>query len=256
MPVTSAPPWAALFDMDGVLIDNTDFHINAWLRFAQQHGVPLTKDQYLENINGRVSADAMAYVFGRTILPGELIVLTEEKEAIYRELYRPHLQPAPGLLTFLDALKAENVRLAMGTSAPESNVRFTLDGLNLRPYFDAVVDASMIHRGKPNPEIYLTAAKRVGVEPARCVVFEDALAGIEAGLRAGMAVVSVATTHTREELANTGAALIIDDFRGLTVEKIKKLLHRPGHRSGCTELRRDSQRFFSIFLCVSPCFSA
>ena len=210
--------------MDGVLIANTDFHINAWLQFAQRYGKPLTIGQYVEHINGRVSADAMAYVFQRPISPGELIGLTEEKEAIYRDLYYPHRQPTPGLLPFLDALKRANVRLAVGTSAPESNVRFILDGLPLRPYFDAVVDASMIKHGKPDPEIYRTAAKRVGVEPARCVVFEDALAGIEAGIRAGMAVVALATTHSRQELADTGAALIVDDFTGLTVERIQALL--------------------------------
>ena len=217
-------PWAALFDMDGVLIANTDFHINAWLQFARRHGHALTKDQYVEHINGRVSADAMAYVFQRPLAPGELITLTEEKEAIYRELYQPHLQPTPGLITFLDALKAQHVRMAVGTSAPESNVRFTLDGLPLRPYFDAVIDASMIQRGKPDPEIYLTAANRVGVDPARCVVFEDAFAGIEAGLRAGMAVVALATTHTRTELADTGAALLIDDFTQVTVEAVQALI--------------------------------
>ncbi|QMW06744.1 HAD family hydrolase [Spirosoma foliorum] len=225
MPDSSfAPTWAALFDMDGVLIDNSDFHINAWLQFAQQHNRPLTKDQYLENINGRVSADAMAYVFQRPISPGELIVLTEEKEAIYRELYRPHLQPAPGLLDFLTALKTQHVKLAVGTSAPESNVLFTLDGLPLRPYFDAIVDASMVHKGKPDPEIYLTAANRVGVEPARCVVFEDAFAGIEAGLQAGMKVIALATTHTRDELADTGASLIVEDFTQLTVEAVHALV--------------------------------
>ena len=221
---SSALTWAALFDMDGVLVDNTDFHVNAWLQFAQKHNRPLTKAQYVENINGRISADAMAYVFQRPISPGELIVLTEEKEAIYRELYRPHLQPAPGLLDFLGALKAQGVKLAVGTSAPESNVFFTLDGLPLRPYFDAVVDASMIHKGKPDPEIYLTAAQRVGVKPARSVVFEDAFAGIEAGLRAGMKVIALATTHTREELADTGASLIVDDFTQLTVEAVRALL--------------------------------
>ena len=217
-------PFAALFDMDGVLVDNTDFHVNAWLQFAQHHNRPLTKDQYVENINGRVSADAMAYVFQRPISPGELIVLTEEKEAIYRELYRPHLQPAPGLLDFLAALKAQGVKLAVGTSAPESNVLFTLDGLPLRPFFDTIVDSSMVKKGKPDPEIYLTAASRVGVVPARCVVFEDAFAGIEAGLRAGMKVIAVATTHTRDELVDTGAALIVDDFKQLTVDDVRELL--------------------------------
>lgn len=216
--------WAALFDMDGVLVDNTHFHVNAWLQFAHKYNRPLTKEQYVENINGHVSADAMAYVFDRSISAGELIVLTEEKEAIYRELYRPHLQPAPGLLTFLSALKEQQVRLAVGTSAPESNVRFTLDGLPLRPYFDAIVDAGMIQRGKPDPEIYLTAAKRIGVEPADCVVFEDALAGIEAGLRAGMKVVALATTHTHDELADKGASLIVDDFTQLTPDRVRALL--------------------------------
>ncbi|GAB3995725.1 HAD family hydrolase [Spirosoma daeguense] len=220
----AAASFAALFDMDGVLIANTNFHINAWLQFAHKHGRSLTIDQYVEHINGRVSADSMAYVFQRQISPGELIVLTEEKEAIYRELYRPHLQPTPGLIDFLDSLKAHNARLAVGTSAPESNVHFTLDGLSLRPYFDAIVDASMITHGKPDPEIYLTAAERVGLTPNRCVVFEDAFAGIEAGVRAGMIVIALATTHTRDELADTGATLIVDDFTQLTVESVQALL--------------------------------
>ena len=216
--------FAALFDMDGVLVDNTEFHINAWLQFARRHGFPLTKDQYVANINGRVSADAMAYVFRRPIIANELATLTEEKEQIYRELYAPYLRPTSGLLAFLDKLKAENIKLAVGTSAPVSNVDFTLDGLPLRPYFDAIVDAGMIRHGKPNPEIYLTAAQRLGIDPACCVVFEDALAGIEAGLRAGMSVVALATTHTHTELADTGAALIINDFTGLTVDGVRALL--------------------------------
>lgn len=217
-------PFAALFDMDGVLVENTAFHINAWLQFAQRHNFPLTTDQYVENINGRVSADAMAYVFRRPLLADELTAFTEEKEGIYRELYGPHLRPTTGLVPFLEALKAQDVRLAVGTSAPESNVRFTLDGLSIRSYFDAVVDAGMIRRGKPDPEIYLTAAERVGVDPAYCVVFEDALAGIEAGLRAGMKVVALTTTHTRAELADTGASLIVDDFTALTVDSVRALV--------------------------------
>ena len=217
-------PFAVLFDMDGVLVDNTNFHINAWLQFSQRHDHPITKDQYLENINGRVSADAMAYMFGRTVSNDELVEFTEEKEGIYRELYSQHLRPTTGLISFLDALKAENVRLAVGTSAPASNVLFTLDGLSIRSYFNAIVDSGMIRHGKPNPEIYLTAADRVGIDPARCVVFEDALAGIESGLRAGMTVIALATTHTHDELKNSGATLIVDDFTGLTVDTVRALV--------------------------------
>ncbi len=217
-------PWAVLFDMDGVIITNTDYHVKAWLSFSARHGHPLTLRQYMENINGRISADAMAYTFGRPVTDAELDRLTEEKEAVYRDLYAPYLKPTPGLVDFMTALKAAQVRLAVGTSAPQSNVDFTLDGLNIRSYFDAIVDASMISQGKPNPEIYLTAASRVGVDPARCVVFEDALAGIEAGLRAGMTVIAVATSHSRAELDHTGASLIVDTFADLTVEQVKTLI--------------------------------
>jgi len=217
-------PWAVLFDMDGVIVANTDFHVRAWIDFTARHNRPLTLPQYFENINGRTSADAMAYAFGRPVLTDELDRFTEEKEAVYRNLYAPHLQPTPGLIDFLDALKAAGVRLAVGTSAPEANVVFTLDGLGIRSYFDAIVDASMIKRGKPNPEIYLTAAARVGVPPNRCVVFEDAFAGIEAGVGAGMVVMAVATSHTRAELETTGASLIVDDFTDLTVARVAGLL--------------------------------
>lgn len=216
--------WAVLFDMDGVIVANTEYHVNAWLNFSARYNHPLTMPQYFENINGRTSADAMAYTFGRAVSGDELTELTEEKEAIYRDLYAPHLQPTPGLVHFLTALKAANVRLAVGTSAPQSNVLFTLDGLNIRHYFDAIVDAGMVTNGKPNPEIYLTAARRVGVEPGRCVVFEDAFAGIEAGVRAGMTVVAVATSHTRAELETTGASLIIDNFVNLTIEEVEQLI--------------------------------
>ncbi len=218
------PAFAALFDMDGVLVDNTDFHINAWIQFAHHNGLILTRQQYVDHINGHVSADSMAYVFGHPLSTTELAQRTEEKEEIYRTLYLPHRQPLTGLLDFLTAMQADGVPMAVGTSAPVSNIGFTLDGLALRPFFDTIVDASMVTHGKPDPEIYLKAADRLNRPPARCVVFEDAFAGIEAGLRAGMVVVALATTHTRAELATSGAALIIDNFVGLTPASIQQLL--------------------------------
>lgn len=210
--------------MDGVLVDNTDFHINAWIQFAHHNGLTLTREQYVEHINGHVSADSMAYVFGHPLSAAELETRTEEKEHIYRTLYLPHRQPLTGLLDFLTAMQAVGVPMAVGTSAPVSNIGFTLDGLALRPFFKTIVDASMVTHGKPDPEIYLKAAEQLNMDPARCVVFEDAFAGIEAGLRAGMVVVALATTHTRAELATSGAALTIDNFTGLTPASIEQLL--------------------------------
>ncbi len=203
---------AALFDMDGVLVDNAAYHQQAWGAFARRLGKPLGPNDYMLHINGRVAAAALNYLLGRAPQPADVQQCVDEVDGLYRELYRPHLAPTPGVLAFLDYLKKRGIRIAVGTSAPAINVGFTLDGLGIRSYFDTVVDATMVSRGKPDPVVYLTAANRLGVEPAHCVVFEDALSGIEAGCRAGMAVVALATTHTPAQLADSGAALIISDF--------------------------------------------
>ncbi|GAA4404388.1 beta-phosphoglucomutase family hydrolase [Nibrella viscosa] len=223
----STQPIAALFDMDGVIVDNHRYHTDSWFQFVGRYGLSLTPEQYASYINGRVAADSLPYVFQRSLTPEELVTYTEEKEEIYREMYRANLQPTPGLISFLEELKHNQVPMAVGTSAPVSNISFTLDGIQVRSYFDTVVDASMITRGKPDPEIYLTAAERLGIPPERCVVFEDAFSGIEAGLRAGMRVVALATTHTREELTNTGASLIIADFREINFKQlIERVIER------------------------------
>ncbi len=215
---------AALFDMDGVLVDNHRYHADSWQRFAARHGHSITPDQYAQFINGRVAADSMPYVMQRPLQADELTALTEEKEAIYRDLYAPTLTPTPGLLNFLADLQAHNVPMAVGTSAPVNNIAFTLDGTGIHSYFMHVVDASMIQKGKPDPEIYLTAARRLGIPPTHCVVFEDAFSGLEAGLRAGMTVIALATTHTRDELQGTDAHLIVDDFTQLTYDQLLKLV--------------------------------
>lgn len=217
-------PIAALFDMDGVLVPNAAYHLKAWYVFAKNHGVALTEAGYMNHMNGHVAKDSLEFLFKRPLSADELHQYTEEKEAVYRDLYRPDLAPTPGLIPFLSTLKASDIRLAVGTSAPVSNIGFTLDGIQIRSYFEAIVDASMIERGKPDPQIYLKAAERVGVAPNRCIVFEDAFAGIEAGIRAGMKVVALATTHTRDELVDTGASLIIGDFSEINVEIISKLV--------------------------------
>lgn len=222
-------PIAALFDMDGVLVDNHRYHMDSWQQFAANYGRTITPSQYAQYINGRVAADSMPYVMQRTLTSDELTLLTEEKEATYRAMYLPALAPTPGLINFLTALRTHTIPMAVATSAPISNIAFTLDGTGIRSYFSTIVDASMIHRGKPDPEIYLAAAKQLGVSPERCVVFEDAFSGIEAGLRAGMAVVALATTHSRAELTTTKAQLIIDDFSHLTYEGMVELVEGHWH---------------------------
>ena len=204
----------AIFDMDGVVIDNYPFHFKAWMEFAQKHKFLLNAEIYRDKFNGKTNADLFTMLFGSPT-PEEMQKYADEKEGMYRELYLPHMTAHRGLVEFLISLRQNKIKIALGTSAPTSNVDFVLDRLNLRQYFDVIVDGTMVTKGKPDPEVYLSCANRLGLNPATCVVFEDSLAGLESGRRAGCKTVGVATSHQAWELKSHTDDIIVD-FRDKT----------------------------------------
>ena len=215
---------AIIFDMDGVIVDNHQYHLQSWLSFFERNGIHMTEVEYKEKVNGRVMHAILPKILGRSLSSDEIRRLGEQKEAEYRELYKADIQPTSGLIDFLQELQQKDIPRAIATSAPPSNVDFTLERTGLRAYFPVIVDDTMVTTGKPDPEVYLKSAEQLGMPPNRCVVFEDAILGIQAGKSAGMPVVALATTHTREELEATEADYIIDDFSGLTVERLQEVL--------------------------------
>lgn len=216
---------AALFDMDGVIVDNRDAHLRAFEVFAERHGIPDLDSQTLLPYFGSTNAVIMSHLFGRDDIPApEIERLSQEKEEIYRALYDPVMEPAPGLVDLLKAFKAQGVKTAVGSSAPRVNVDFVLRRCGIDRYFDAIASGSEIRHSKPDPEIYLLAAKKLGVQPAACVVFEDAFVGMEAARRAGAKVVAIASTFPPETIRQRGDFdLLIDSFRDMTAAKSEKL---------------------------------
>lgn len=208
---------AALFDMDGTLVDNTLAHMRAFEIFCARYGVTGWKEK-LSQAFGMGNDDIM-----RLIMPAELLrerglaSLAEEKEAIYREIYAPEIHPVEGLVPLLESLRAAGVRCAVGSSGCRANVDFVLEKCRIGEFFDARISGDRVTRCKPDPEIYLTAAAALGVTPADCVVFEDAKAGIESARRAGVGrVVALATTLPREVLEReTDADVIGETFADL-----------------------------------------
>lgn len=208
---------AALFDMDGTLVDNTLAHMRAFEIFCARYGVTGWKEK-LSQAFGMGNDDIM-----RLIMPAELIrerglaSLAEEKEAIYREIYAPEIRPVKGLVPLLESLRAAGVRCAVGSSGCRANVDFVLEKCRIEEFFDARISGDRVTRCKPDPEIYLTAAAALGMAPADCVVFEDAKAGIESARRAGVGrVVALATTLPREVLEReTDADVIGETFADL-----------------------------------------
>jgi beta-phosphoglucomutase len=210
-----------IFDMDGVIVDNHEYHYLAWQKLAAKRGVEITEEYYRLNMNGRTIDDLVKLVFQLDVSKEEARAIGMEKEEIYREVYREHRKPTKGLISFLKLAQDLEIPMIVGTSAPFQNVEFTLDGLDLRQYFLGVVDDSMVVNGKPNPEVYLKCAEAIDRKPENCVVFEDAILGIQAGKSAGAKVIGLATSHKREEIS---ADLIIDDFQDFTMQDVKAVL--------------------------------
>lgn len=213
---------AAIFDMDGVIADTNPYHTIAWREYYQRNGKPLSDEDFVRYVSGNHNRAIVRHLFdGRDLTDEEAYQLGDEKEALFRELYAPHLVPVPGLPEFLKALKAAGVKTAVGTSAPVENLDFVMEKLNLRPYFDVLLHEKLVSRPKPDPEIYQRAMALLGVLPTDSIIFEDSMTGIRAARAAGARVVGVATTHSPEELQAI-TDFVIRDFEGLTVEQFLK----------------------------------
>lgn len=189
----------AIFDMDGVVVDNHAYHFKAWIAFSEKYKFPLNEEIYREKFNGKTNADLFQMIFGN-LSSDQMKRYADEKEGMYKNLYREHMKAHTGLMDFLDYLKKNKIKIALGTSAPTDNVDFTLDTLKLRHYFEVIVDGPQVKKGKPDPEVYQLCAARLGLDSKNCVVFEDSLAGLESGKRAGCDIVGVATSHKAFEL--------------------------------------------------------
>jgi len=211
-----------LFDMDGVIVDNHVYHFQSWQKLAKKYSIEITDEFYRTQMNGRTFMGIIEVLFKENIDKEKGKEIAYQKEAIYRELYRPHLKPTSGLMAFLESVKSNGVPMVVGTSAPVENVDFTLDGLGIRSYFHGVVDDRAVTKGKPDPEVYLKCAESIDRDPQNCIVFEDAVSGIKAGKAAGAKVIALATSHKREELE---ADLIVDTFESINLEIIEELLN-------------------------------
>lgn len=212
---------AILFDMDGVVVDNLPYHVDAWLLYCEKNKIPLTREIFYKDLNGMNSKDTFEWLYKRSFSKEEIATMEEQKEEIYRAFYAPHRKPAQGLVEFLSQIKSEGIKTALATSAGQGNIDFTIDGIGLRDQFEVIVGGGEVEKGKPDPEIYLKAAQKLGVNPVNCWVIEDSMQGIKSGQAAGCRVVGITTSHTAQELAHTD--IQSKDFVGL-YDTLKKYL--------------------------------
>ena len=217
-----------IFDMDGVVIDSNPYHKTAWEKFLTGQGISFD-DQLFDNVlSGRTGPTSLRLIFGEDLSQEKLDLYLEEVDSNYQNILRQteDVRPIAGVHAFLDQLTQNGYRLALATSAPVLNIELGLEKLKLENTFEHIVGKVDVSHGKPHPEVYLTSLSLLGIAAENCIVFEDSKAGIQSARSAGIQVVGIASGHSREELLDEGVSMVVDDFTGLSPDKVLALIKK------------------------------
>jgi len=220
---------AVLWDMDGTLIDSEEFHWISWRDTMAREGIPITHEQFLSSF-GQRNDSILPQWLGAASTPERIAKLSSAKEELYRHLVRKDgILPLPGVASWVHRLHERGWLQAIASAAPRENINVILEALAITHLFQGIVSAEDVGRGKPDPEVYLTAASRVGVSPDRCIVVEDAIAGIEGARRAGMRSIGVSGNHR-----HLSADFVVRSLDLLDAEAFERLL-----QGSCCASRND-----------------
>lgn len=207
---------AFIFDMDGTMVDNMMVHHRAWQIKLAELGLEMELEEVRQTIHGK-NEEILARLFGERFTPEEFKRISWEKENAYRRQFISELKLIDGLPDFLQKVHSKDIPMGVGTAAPAENVNFVLDNIyGLRNYFQTVVHAGMVSKGKPDPQVFQMVAQGMGVPIEECLIFEDSPTGVETAHRAGCQVVVVTTTHSKEEFERFPNVLrFIDNYLNL-----------------------------------------
>ncbi|UCD02337.1 MAG: HAD family phosphatase [Promethearchaeota archaeon] len=217
--------YCVIFDMDGVLADTGSLHFESWVKMAKGISLEFTRELFNETF-GQQSPAIIRKLVGSEVDNNLVVKWANLKELYYRKMVKDKLTPLPGVIRIIKELKSEGFKLAVGSSGPPENVDLLLTKLKIKKYFNVVITAAEVEKGKPEPDVFLMAANYLNINPKNCIVIEDAPVGIEAAKRAGMLSVALTTTHDKEELLD--ANLVVSDLSNITISDIKKLLDIEG----------------------------
>jgi beta-phosphoglucomutase family hydrolase len=211
---------AVIWDLDGVIVDTAPYHFEAWRELAQKMGRDFTTEDFRQTFGMR-NDDIMRELFGTAIPHKKVETLVREKEEAFRLRIERNITPLPGVLPLLSSLREDGFKLALVSSTPLQNIQMIFSSLGIEGLFECLVSDSDVSKGKPDPEGFLLAARRLELEPRYCVVIEDAVAGVRAAKAAGMKCIAVTGTHPKESLAE--ADLVVDTLEAVNSRTIELL---------------------------------
>ena len=216
---------ALLFDMDGTMVDSMPAHARSWEVFTRRHGIAMPIAEVLRRTTGRNGVECIRELFGPEVGEDRALELIAEKERIYRDAFAREFREVAGFRRFARQALQRGLKLAVATAGDRNNIAFALERLELEQRPHAIVGGDEGIAGKPEPDLFVEAARRVGTPAAECIVFEDAPFGIEAARRAGMRAVAICTTHSAAELAGPHVIASAGDFEELMTKNFLESLH-------------------------------
>jgi HAD superfamily hydrolase (TIGR01509 family) len=230
-PASAGAPYLAIFDHDGVLVDSLAFHQDAWVELGRRTGLALTAE-FIHETFGMTNPSIFRRLLGDALDPAQMQRYSDLKEVCYRDLARGRIALMAGVSELLDGLSAAGVLLAIGSSGVRPNLDLTVESCGLSGRFAAIASLEDIERGKPDPQVFLVAARQAGVPPSRACVFEDAPVGIRAAKAAGMYAVGVTTTVPADALHAAGADEVVEHLGGYDVAALLRRLESGPRANG------------------------
>lgn len=216
---------AVIWDMDGTLVDTAELHFRAWKQLADSRGWPFSRQDF-DDTFGRRNPEIIHQLFGTQFSDADIAAIGAAKEDMYRAAARGGVQLLPGVRSLLEELQRAGFAQGIGSSAPRANLELILELTATRDIFQTVVAMEDTTRGKPDPQVFQIAAQRLGALPPRCVVIEDAVAGVQAACAGGMRCIAVTFVghHPAAKLRAAGADLVVDTLEQVNVAIVRELL--------------------------------
>ena len=208
-----------IFDMDGTIVDSLPYHHEAWRIFFEENKIEDFSEK-LKKYKGGGTLDLMKAVYGDIYSLEELKKMSDDKEVIFREIYKGNIVPIYGFIEFLEELKSKNILVGLASNAIKLNVDLTLMELGIYDQFNSIISGDEVNYGKPNPEMFNKTVNNFNINKANCLIFEDSLEGVQAANNADIKVIGVASSNSSDILKNAGCIESIEDYIGYSLNQI------------------------------------
>ena len=212
-----------IWDMDGVIVDTREYHFESWHYTFQQHGINFTENDFQQRFGQRNDAIIHSVLKGK-VTPENISEIANNKETYFRKIVKDNIKPQPGAVELIKSLAKHGIKMALASSAPPENIELIIGNLGLRDCFQVIIPGEEVEESKPSPQLFLRAAEKLGVKPRDCIVFEDAIAGVEAAKRGGMYCIGVTATNTKDKLHK--ADLVVDSLEEISIHSLEMLLNK------------------------------